>query len=288
MRSIGLPVIEVFTPKWRDTNLGHSWCATPGVSGELTLFSAVYQNPDDVYAPHSPARATKLYIKTFAPQPQTPFFIKAPGEELPLSFNTPCISDVTGRFVSVKDIELDITEKQVGNNICWFSIFIKGDWMPVGWGILNKEKDKAIFKNIPTGLTGIACFLENGKTIPCSKLVTVTSDGIDYIYPDKKRTKLFLTRKFHEKKRMQYFVGDIIGLKIQGANKSDFSDTVTLHTISDTLRPYLQDILLRILAIISITVYWHHRGGFTLQRLSLSPNVICPVQLQQHNFRFLI
>jgi hypothetical protein len=129
------------------------------------------------------------------------------------------------------------------NNICWFSIFHKGYWLPVGWGFLNKEKNTALFKNIPVGLTGIACLFENGKTVPCSKLVTVTSNGVNYIYPDKKRTKLFLTRKYQEKTRMQDFVHDIIGLKIEGADNPDFSDAHTLYTLKDTLKPYLQDIV---------------------------------------------
>ncbi len=242
MRSIGLPVTEVFTPKWRDTDLGHSWCAIPEQNGGLTLFSAFYQNPGEVYAPHSPAHATKLYIKTFAQQPATPFLLKAPGELLPPAFGTPCIKDVTGQFVPVRDIELNLTATKPGNNLCWFSIFIKGNWVPIGWGTLNKERNRAQFKNIPVGLTGMACFFENNKTTPCSKLVTVTSAGFEPVFHNNEKSDLSLTRKFPEKLRLQYFIGDIIGTKIQGANKPDFSDSVTLHTIADTLRPYLQDI----------------------------------------------
>lgn len=242
MRSIGLPVVEVFTPKWRDTNLGHSWCAIPDSNGSLTLFSAFYQNPGEVYAPHSPAMATKFYMNTFASQTNSPFFLKAFDEDLPPSFNTPCIKDVTGHFVPVRDIEIGLMVEHPVNNLCWFSIFIQGNWVPVGWGNINKDENIAYFEDIPIGLTGIACYYDQGNTIPCSKLFTVTENELNFIEPDENKFSLLLTRKFPEKIRMQYFVKDIIGAKLQGANKPDFSDTVTLFTIKDTLRPYLQDI----------------------------------------------
>ena len=237
MRSIGLPAIEVFAP------LGHRWCATLTSDGRPQLFTAIYQDPEDAYVAHDPKCSAKLYENTFGAQPQSPFFIKAPNEDIPYKYSNPCIRDITDQVIQTNNIELDITANSSGNNICWFSIFHKGYWLPVGWGLFNKEKNTALFKNIPVGLIGIACWYENGQTIPCSKLVTVTNNGINCISPDKKRTKLFLTRKYMEKTRMQDFVHDIIGLRVQGANDPNFADAHTLYTLKDTLRPYLQDIV---------------------------------------------
>lgn len=241
MRSVGLPVAEVFTPKWRDTNLGHSWCAIP--SGDsLTLFSAVYQNPGDVYLPHSPSMSTKLYMRTYAANTESPYFLKMEDEQLPPSFETPCIRDVTSEFVPVSNAEIKLTKEVTGTNLCWFSVFIQGNWIPVGWGVVDKNKNSVLFRDIPVGLTGLACQFENGEAKPCSELFIVTDGGIESIHPDNKTTSVILTRKYPIKTRMQYFTGEIIGTKIQGANVADFSDSVTLHAISDTLRPYMQDI----------------------------------------------
>lgn len=241
MRSVGLPVAEVFTPKWRDSNLRHSWCAIP--SGDrLTLFSAVYQNPGEVYLPHSPSMATKLYLRTYASNPESPYFLKMENEQLPPSFETPCIRDVTAEFVPVADVEINLTKEVTGKNLCWFSVFIQGNWVPVGWGVVNKKSKSVLFKDIPVGLTGLACSFENGLATPCSELFTVTCEGIKTIWPDGNTTTLTLTRKFPVKTRMQYFTGEIIGTKIQGAHVADFSDSVTLYAINDTLQPYMQDI----------------------------------------------
>lgn len=242
LRSVGIPVAEVFTPKWRDNNLGHNWCAVPYPNHHLSLFSAVYQNPGDVYLPHSPAAASKLYLKTFSAQPETPWFLKAPNEELPPGFETPCIKDVTGEFVPVTDIDLKLNSEISDQNLRWFSLFIQGKWAPIGWGVVNKTTNTVTFRDIPVGLTGLACIYKNGEAVPVSELITINAAGTQAIKPENKTETLLLTQKFPEKIRLQYFTNEIIDTKIQGANLSDFSDSTALCTIADTLRPYFQDV----------------------------------------------
>lgn len=242
LRSIGIPVAEVFTPIWRDSNLGHNWCAIPVSDNRLVLFSPFYQNPGEVYLPHSPAAATKLYMKTFSAQLETPRFLKALDEELPAGFETPCIKDVTKDFVSVADIEININAELEDRNLCWFSIFIQGKWVPIGWGLVDKAANSVLFRNVPVGLTGLACVFVNGEAVPVSELFTINVAGKQVIKPENNTETLLLSKKFPEKTRMQYFTRDIIGTKIQGANLPDFSDSTTLCTMTDTLRPYLQDV----------------------------------------------
>lgn len=242
MRSIGLPVIEVFTPKWRDMNLGHSWCAILDSTGKLTLFTAFYQIPGDEYKSHKPQMGTKLYMKTFAAQPHSPYYLKSKNEKLPSPFDTPCIKDITAQIVDTKDIEIEFTTKPPENNLCWFSIFIQGNWEPVGWGIIDHKGNKLHFKDIPVGLTGLACYYDQNKLVPCSRFFTVTKNGLEYIDPSGTNTTLHIIRKYPEKTRLQYFVQEIIGTEIQGANNPEFSEAHTLGKINETLRPYMQDI----------------------------------------------
>lgn len=58
-----------------------------------------------------------------------------------------------------------------------------------------------------------------------------------------KEISLYLLRKFHVKERMLDIGHTIIGTRIQGANHRDFSDSVTLYTISDTLQVCFQDLV---------------------------------------------
>jgi hypothetical protein len=181
-------------------------------------------------------------MRTYAAQPESPWFLRAPNEVLPPGFETPCIKDATGEFVPVTDVELKLNVEMPDKNLCWFSIFIQGKWAPIGWGVVDKTNNSVLFRDIPVGLTGLACVFVNGEAVPVSELFTINGAGKQAIKPENNTETLLLTRKFPEKTRMQYFTRDIIGTKIQGANLSDFSDSTTLCTMTDTLRPYLQDI----------------------------------------------
>jgi hypothetical protein len=244
IRSIGLPVLELSIPRWRDQNMGHSGCVIPEPDGTLTYFTALFQEPGTVRKPHRPQLATKMYIRTFSAQPNSLYFSKAPKELLPAFFNTPCLIDVTNRFVVTRDIEVNIKRTNTGNNLCWFCVFINGSWTPVAGGIIDKNKNSAKFEDIPTELTGNACMMDHtGRLVSCSKMFTVRKDGIKYIKPTAEKTDLFLLRKFQVKERMLDVGHSIIGTRIQGANQSDFSDSMTLYTIKDTLKMYLQDLV---------------------------------------------
>ncbi len=243
IRSIGLPVSELIIPRWREQDLGHSGCVILEPDGSLTYFTALYQEPGTVFKPHRPQLATKMYIRTYSAQSNSLYFSKAPGELIPSFFNTPCLIDVTDKFVVNRDVEIPLKKTNPGNNLCWFSVFSHGNWTPVAGAIIDKEKNSARFENIPTELTGIACTMDNsGRLVPCSRLFTVGNDGLKYIYPSDEKTDLYLLRKFPVKERMLDVVHTIIGTKIQGANEPDFSDSVTLFTIKDTLQVCFQDL----------------------------------------------
>ena len=114
--------------------------------------------------------------------------------------------------------------------------------MPVSWGKLNRAKSKAVFKDISVGLTGIACSYDGYSAIPCSRLVTVTADGMKYVEPGVEKTTLVLIRKFPVSEWLQGMRDDMIGTRIQGANRSDFSDTVTVHVFQSVPQPHLHDV----------------------------------------------
>jgi hypothetical protein len=172
------------------------------------------------------------------------FFLKAPGEVLPAFFNTPCLRDVTPEFVQTRDAEVGLHETGTENTLCWFCVFIRGRWSPTGWGVINRETGSVRFENIPVGLTGIACITDrSGRMVPCSRMFTVTAGGMEYTGLPGEEISLYLLRKFHVKERMLDIGHTIIGTRIQGANRRDFSDSVTLYTISDTLQVCFQDLV---------------------------------------------
>jgi hypothetical protein len=242
LRSIGIPVTEVFTSKWNDSNSGHSWCGMLSDENRISLFSAIYENPDNQDARFRLDLATKFFMKTFAANKNTPYFLKSEQEFLPSIFSSPCIKDITATLVNTSNIELAIPNPSRSNNLAYFCSFINGSWDPIAWGVINHQNQTVKFDCLPIGLIGIPCIYNGSKMVPNGPLVKIHLDG-DYstIEPDKSHGTLTLYRKFPQKARLQYFTNKIIGTVIEGANKADFSDAIKLSTIKDTLIPYLQD-----------------------------------------------
>jgi hypothetical protein len=242
LRAMGIPITEVFTSKWNDANTGHSWIGLLDNKNKITLFSPIYQDPGSEEDRFRLSLATKFFIKTFAAQSNTPYFLKSEKETLPGIFASPCIKDITSDLVKTSNVELSVSSPPQSNNLAYFCAFINGSWDPIGWGIINHQKQTAKFEQLPIDLIGLPCIWDGNVMNPIGPLVQIKPDGQSIpIKPSNKTETLTLYRKFPYKARMQYFAGKIIGTSIEGANKSDFSDASTLGTIKDTLIPYMQD-----------------------------------------------
>jgi len=241
LRSVGIPVIEIYTPKWRTNNLGHSWCGLL-TDKAIVPFSPIYQNPGSIKIEHGFDKASKFYMKTFAVNTNTPYFLKNEGELIPNEFNSPCINDVTDLLVNTHDIKMDISEAPKNNNLCYFCLFIYRKWEPVGWGIINHEDETVTFKNIPDGIAGIPCIYENNILKPCGKLIQTNSSGLCIpIEPTNEKCNIHLIRKYPPKAGLKSFNDEVLGTLIEASNNSNFQPSVKLSTLTDTLLPYFQD-----------------------------------------------
>jgi hypothetical protein len=122
-------------------------------------------------------------------------------------------------------------------------LFLYGEWHPVGWGVINRTDNTVDFKSIPDGLVGMPCFYENNKMVPCGNLVRINSEGqYTTIAPANDKITLRLTRKYPPKAGLKVFNDEILGATLEGSNNRGFSDPVKLFTLTDTLKPYFQDI----------------------------------------------
>jgi len=242
LRSAGIPVTEIFTPKWKINNLGHSWCGLLTNDKNIIPFSPIWQNPATIRSEHSLDKASKLYMRTFSAQNNSPYYLKAQHEAIPKIFSSPCIKDVTNLFVDSHDIEVEINDAPTTNKLCYFCLFIYREWEPIGWGTINHSTGTISFKNIPDGIIGIPCIHEDNKMKPCGKLIQTASNGqYKIIKPSNEIGTIQLTRKYPPKAGLKYFNDLAIGTIIEGSNDLDFSNPVKLSTLTDTLHPHFQD-----------------------------------------------
>lgn len=242
LRSAGIPVIEIFTPKWKINNLGHNWCGLLSNDKKIIPFSPIWQDPGIQRDEHSLDKASKLYMKTFGAQKDSPFYLKSATETIPELFSSPCIKDVTNQFVPTHDIELKLDKSTTSNNLCYFCLFIYREWEPVGWGEIDHKSGTVCFKNIPEGIVGLPCIFKNNEMVPIGKLIkTESKGGYKLIEPSNDLVSIHLTRKYPPKAGLQYFNNMAIGTIIEASNEENFKHAVKLSTLSDTLRPYFQD-----------------------------------------------
>lgn len=242
LRSAGIPVVEIFTPKWKINNLGHSWCGLLTNDKRIVPFSPIWQNPGTIKDEHGLDKASKLFMRTFSIQKNAPYFLRGKHEPIPQVFSSPCIKDVTNIFVDSHDIDLEISETPSTNNLCYFCLFIYREWEPVGWGTINHKTGIVNFKNIPDGIIGIPCIYEDNIMKPCGKLIQTNSSGNYHaIAPTTDRSTVRLIRKYPPKAGLKTFNDEVLGTTIEGSNKDDFSPSVKLSTLTDTLLPYFQD-----------------------------------------------
>lgn len=243
LRALGMPVVEVFTPKWNDTNSGHSWCGILSEDNKISIFNAIYDSPDQHLDHFSLNLASKFFINTFAPNMLSPYFLKAQRETLHPVFSSPCIKDVTTQLIETSTIEMFIDAANIENNIAYFSTFVNGAWGPISWGIIDHRKNSVSFEDLPIGVIGLAGIYDGQGFIPKGKLIETLSDNkYAYIEPEQNTSDFVLYRKFPVKPRLQFFTANLIGSKVEGANCADFTDSEVLATIQDTLKPYLQDL----------------------------------------------
>jgi len=243
-RATGIPISSVFIPAWRDSQTGHVMNAVPRNDGKLDLFTAIFQKPGERSIAHNPARATKIYQRTFAAQPNTPYFLKKEHEELPPGFSSPCIIDITADYTQSTKVEVKLTQRVDDVNLVWFSVFINGSWQPIGWGNVNHKAGLAMFRNIPIGLTGAACVFRNGKLSPVADMKTVGENKSVSVIPTGVYENLILTRKFPVKALLHDFVVANCGAIVEGANDPDFRDEVKIGLVKDTLKAHLQDVII--------------------------------------------
>ncbi len=242
LRSVGIPAVEVFVPAFRDTDIGHSSLAYYDSDGNYVVFVAIYQDPPDTIVDlWELNRGTKYYERTFAPQKNTPWFLKSETEKLPASFASPLIRDITSALVATRNFDLELKEIYEANNLCYFCTFVNSHWVPVGWGEVNEKNKTAHFKNMPLDLTGMPCFYTGNRMVPAGKMVKIAGDSLQPAVPSEDTGMLTLTRKFPHKDAMKYFTRMILGTTIEGANNKDFSDAKILSILDDTLKPYFQD-----------------------------------------------
>jgi len=234
MRTAGLPVNYDFTPQWANRILGHDWNSI-FIDGKTVTFQLFDWVP---FGRHLPSKVNdkmaKAYRRMYSIQKES-LILQPLKEEIPPQFRDPFIRDVSEFYFDPVDIEVDLTIPFSGRKqIAYIMVFNNKDWSPVAWGTIQNKR--ALFKKMNKDCAYLAMYYDNGVFHPASDPFYIDKSGKKRILSPRsdKMEKVSLVRK-HPYFDMKVIREMMPGGKFQLANRSDFSDAVTIHVI-DTLQ----------------------------------------------------
>lgn len=229
LNALGVPAVSDFTPSWLNRSRRHYWIAIKDSLGRYHPFTPMWQSLNDTTYFNE---TSKVFRRTFKKQ-ITPYTRKYKNEEIPDVFNSPFMIDVSDQYHKVTNLKIPFSSMAKSNNFAYLSIFSNKGWQAVAWGEKSSSKTYFEFKKIPLFVLYVPGIYSNSR---------IKTDGYPFylngkgkpepiIINKKKLITLKLTRKFHEKGHLIDKMIEMVGTKIQGANKTNFSDAEDLYTL---------------------------------------------------------
>ncbi|MDR3235283.1 MAG: hypothetical protein LBT48_00950 [Prevotellaceae bacterium] len=225
MRAKGIPGVIDFTPQQPNTRTGHSWTALLHNTGKIHPFDSY----NDFGNPYINYPLAKIFRRYYAINPELAALNRS-EKYVPDFLRDIHIKDVTGEYQRTNDITVKL-DRHTGN-YAYLAVFNDVYWNPIHFGKITGNK--AVFKNMGRDVVYMpVCLSEQGGIVPAGKPFILTVRGeVKTITPDATRTQtLTLNRKHPSFRYTQAAAEVILGGKIQAANRADFGDAVTLHTI---------------------------------------------------------
>lgn len=240
LRSEGVPVVNEYFPNWGRMKSGHSWYTTLNIDGNvLPFYWGLDSSPGASFFIDDPV--PKVYRTSYVVNERNLNYLQTCRH---IVFNISAFhKDVTSEYISTSNLSIPVFEELKNvDNWAYIAVFDNQNWVIVDFGTLKRKK--AQFENIGRNILYMV-FGYNGFGLkPISYPFILHTDGdIQYLIPDDKKIKsIELNRKYPKDKHTLLVESRIVNGKIQAANRKDFSDSVTLHTIGHQEKSKLIDI----------------------------------------------
>ncbi|MDR3714112.1 MAG: hypothetical protein P4L51_14930 [Puia sp.] len=229
LNACGIPAYIDFTSGYFNRDKMHYGVSVRDTAGKYHHFSPKWQPLGDTA--HYKL-VSKVFRRMYAQQ-VCPYTLKRADEDIPPIFSDPFIKDVSEEYHTVADISVAIDSAPRNRNLAYLSIFTPHGWRPIGWGSFQQGVNTVKFYKVPVAAVYVAGYFEGGKIIPLSGLFRVDAAGkLSYMGPDHHKTEtLTLTMKYPQKEDLIARMKEMDGARIQGANRSDFSDARDLYRL---------------------------------------------------------
>lgn len=228
MRSRGLPIAMDYTPQWASRSGGHSWNTLLMNDGRLSDFlGGEGDGPGIIY--WRIAKKAKVYRYTYSRNSEI-VNIRSKDNYAPPFIDNVFIKDVTGQYMKTCDMRIKAgLNKELKNKVGYLALFDDTSWEPVAYG--ERKGNNVTFKDV--GLSNI--FLPIFTTPDGDKQFNYPfkldyNGKINFLIPDTTNLlKFTFNRKYPVHRHTYKTASQLIGGRIEAANKPDFSDAILVY-----------------------------------------------------------
>jgi hypothetical protein len=231
MRALGIPVTFEFTPLWVNWHTGHSWSAVRDSAGRHIFFSGAETNPNQ---PHVTDISTKskIYRKTFAIQHN----IAAGKNDIPFlleDHNT--MIDVSSEYAGFLDTLAVSLQYAPPTQLAQVYLAFEQEynWHPVAWTANTGQTVR--FNHVGKNILYMPVYYANRRQSSAGAPFVLSSDGTIVNLLTHSSTDSILLQRHEIAPSGQDYVyrASMRNSTFEGANKPDFSDATTLHTLKN-------------------------------------------------------
>ena len=233
MRAVGIPIATDFYEMSPSYNSRHFWTAiidTTGLAMPFSYTERELKRGGDALQ----RKKGKVYRICYSLQKEK-YEGMYTDKSIPAFFRNPLMKDVSNEYFPNMHAKISLPSNA------------EGDWMYLGLFMGEKMKlidiapltgKKAMFKHVEPDAIYFPCTRANGTIAYCGYAFLLGKDSIRYFIPDTtQRSAAVLTRKYPMRINPEFLARNI-GVKIEGANRKDFSDAELLYQIVDTPEVY--------------------------------------------------
>jgi hypothetical protein len=233
LRSLGIPAVIDFYPAGANSSVAHDFNSIIDKDN-----NAIYCQLGEIPGTGNvPMPASKVFRKSFSINDNSLPNLKDKNDNIPSLFQDIHLHDVTAEYCATMDVDVNLFEPDGANyKYAYLCVFSNNAWHPVWWNRISNNR--CSFKDMGLGVLYLPAYYTNTGIIKGggNPFIIKNDSTIEEIILNKDTVQtLVLKRKYPWKgggldDRMNEG-------KFQCANKSDFSDAVTLYTFKGNTEP---------------------------------------------------
>jgi hypothetical protein len=250
LRAMGIAAGFDQIPNWGNNNLPHFWYKIINTKNDTIKKRITNANVDlstqDIISASSydvsflkgtPSYVQVNYNRT-VPKVYRLSFSKQKGSiaqmaghtTIPPYFRNSYLKDVTTDYLETTNVKVRLDKQSDSQKFAYLCVFDNERWQPVAWSSIKSQS--ASFRDMGKNIVYLPAYYKDDNMIPAGNPFLLTLNGkVETIVSNQEFESVKLFTKYPVRTYVLRWESSMVGGRFQIANKPDFSDSLTIHTI---------------------------------------------------------